>query len=217
MNIIALLPFGLLMIAMLLVTITIHEMAHAYVADYLGDPTARLAGRLTLNPIPHIDLMGSIFVPLFLILSGSGFLVGWAKPVPFDPYNLRDPRRDGAKIALAGPTSNFILAVISSILLHIFVYFHILAGNTLILSIITMFIQFNVVIGLFNLLPFGPLDGFKIVGGILPEDQAHDWYKLERFGIMFLLFFILPFTGSRSMLDIFLFPVIKFVTGILIP
>lgn len=189
-------------LVILVATITIHEFAHAYTADKLGDPTPSLAGRLTLDPRAHLDMMGSL---LFLLV---GF--GWGKPVPFDPYNLKNPRKDAAIISFAGPLSNIILAVVCSIILY-------LTQNGFVSAILGMVIHLNVTLALFNMLPFAPLDGFKIVGGLLSDDQAHDWYSLERFGVIFLIFSLLPFVGNRSMLDIFLFPAIKNITGILIP
>ncbi len=191
----------------LLVAITIHEFSHAYVADRLGDPTPRLAGRLKLNPFVHIDLFGMIFLFIF------GF--GWGKPVTFDPYNLKDPRKDAALISLAGPISNFILATGLSILLRLFIFLGFPLTST-IGPIVAVFIQLNVVLGVFNLLPIHPLDGFKIVGGILPEDRAREWYELERYGLIFLFMLIFPFGGS-SLLDIIIRPITTFILSLLIP
>lgn len=196
-------------IIILLVTIAVHEFAHAKVADNLGDPTPRLAGRLTLNPISHIDPIG------LLLLFFIGF--GWGKPVPFDPFNLKNPRRDAALISIAGPLSNFSLAILCSILLRLTNFLPQSFLSTIGLSILPIFIGLNILLGIFNLLPIAPLDGFKIVGGFLPEDQATGWYSLERYGLIFLLLLIFPFVGSRSMLQIFLSPVINFVYKILVP
>ncbi len=204
-----------LYIVILLFSVVLHEVSHGKVADELGDPTARLAGRLTLNPIPHLDLFGSIILPLILIFSGTGFLFAWAKPVPIDPYNLKNPRRDSAIISLAGPGTNFLLAIIASILLRLFTFLSI-PFLFLIGSILVIVINVNVILGLFNLIPIAPLDGFKIVGGLLSSERAHEWYQLERYGFIFLLMLIFPI-GNSSMLDILLRPVMSIVMKILIP
>ena len=203
-------PLGFVIFAaVLLFTLSIHEYAHARVADELGDPTARLMGRLTLNPIAHVDPLGMLL--LFLV----GF--GWGKPVPFDPFNLNKPRRDAALISLAGPMSNFIIALICSMLLRMLNLVELPILKAIGYSILQSAIFLNIMLGVFNLLPFSPLDGFKIVGGVLSEKQAREWYGLERYGLIFLLFFILPLSGGRSMLEIFVLPVIQNTAGLLIP
>ena len=164
---------ALIYILSLLYAITVHEFAHAWVSDKLGDPTARLLGRVTLNPLAHLDPLGT--VALLLI----GF--GWGKPVPFDPFNLENPKRDSALIALAGPASNFISII-----------FAVIAFKLTGIVLIVPFVQLNLMLGLFNLIPIHPLDGFKIVGGLLSEHQAQEWYQLERYGMYFLLFMLLP-------------------------
>src|SRR3990167_2120427 len=176
----------------LLVAIAVHEFSHAYAADYLGDPTPRLAGRLKLNPLVHIDGLGLLFLLFF------GF--GWGKPVGFDPYNLKNPRKDAAIISIAGPLSNFVLAIILSIALHL----------TSAYFLLVPMISLNVILGVFNLLPIHPLDGFKIVGGLLSDEKAHEWYQLERYGMIFLIMLIFPF-GIGSMLNIIIRPVISFI------
>jgi Zn-dependent protease len=189
----------------LVIAISVHEFAHAKVADKLGDPTPDLDGRITLNPLAHLDPLGSV---LFLLV---GF--GWGKPVRFDPFNLENPRRDAALISLAGPASNAIMAITAA-------FMHRLLGTSMAAGAVTgfleIFIWINVVLGIFNLLPFAPLDGFKIVGGILPEDKAMEWYGLEKYGYIFLLFFIFPFVGGRSMLEVFVSPIISFIVNLLV-
>lgn len=202
-------PLSLLIfIVVLLYTIAIHEYAHAKTADYLGDPTARLMRRVTLNPLSHIDLFGMLFLFLF------GF--GWGKPVPFDPFNLKNPRRDAALISLAGPASNFALAVATSVIFKLFIFFQleflILIGSL----ILAPLISFNLVLGVFNLIPVAPLDGFKVVGGILSEDQSRQWYQLEKYGIVFLLALLFPINGT-SMLSTILSPTLTFLNKLLIP
>lgn len=186
----------ILYLVALLAAISIHEFSHAFVADKLGDPTPQRQGRITLNPRAHIDLMGILFLFMF------GF--GWGRPVQFDPFNLKNPRRDAALISVAGPISNFLLAILITIALKI-------TG----LQFLIIFIQLNVMLGVFNLLPIHPLDGFKIVGGLLPEDKAREWYQLERYGILFLILLILPI-GKGSMISSIISPAISFVMRILL-
>jgi Zn-dependent protease len=193
----------------LLVAITIHEFSHAWASDYLGDPTPRLQGRLKLNPLVHIDNIGMLFLLFF------GF--GWGKPVEFDPYNLKNPRRDAAWISIAGPSSNFILAIILALLLKLFIFlqlnFLIIIGGIIFVPMIRM----NIVLGVFNLLPIHPMDGFKIVEGILPEEKAREWASLQRYGMIFLIALIFPFFGGRSMLDNILTPAVGFLFNLLVP
>jgi len=190
--------------------ITIHEFAHAWAAERLGDPTPRLLGRLTLNPLAHLDLVGTIM----LIFARFG----WGKPVPFDPFNLRNPRRDSALISLAGPTANLALAVLSSLALRLWIAP--MAGVSLLASIFLAFfellITMNVMLAVFNLIPIHPLDGFKIVGGLLPEESARQWQELEGYGMIFLIFLIFPFFGSSAISQL-ISPVINFLVNLLLP
>lgn len=193
----------------LVIVISVHEWAHAAVADYLGDPTPRLAGRLTLDPRSHLDPLGLLL--LFIV----GF--GWGKPVPFDPFNLKNPKRDAALISFAGPLTNFIMALLGALIIRLFILFKLSFFTTIGGIFLVQFIYLNLILGVFNLLPFHPLDGFKIVGGFLSDEKAREWYSLERYGIIFLICFILPLFGDRSMLQIFMSPVIAFLTKVLIP
>ena len=206
----------ILFFVILIFSIIIHEVSHGFVADKLGDPTARLQGRLTLNPKPHIDLFGSIILPLILMISHSPILFGWAKPVPFDPFNLKNPRKDSALISLAGPSANFIIAILFSIIPRILVLIN-FSGFEFFYSLAVSTVLLNVVLGVFNLIPIHPLDGFKVVGGLLSEKQASEWYQLERFGIIFLLAFLFLPVGGSNMLNLVLEPVIRFIIGFLIP
>ena len=192
----------------LFIALSVHEASHALAADRLGDPTPRLDGRITLNPLAHIDLSGLLFMLFF------GF--GWGKPVMFDPYNLKNPRRDAALISLAGPASNILLALCLSILLRSFNLFNISLLSTIGYLLLYPLITINLTLGIFNLLPIHPLDGFKIVGGILPHDQAEDWFQLQRYGMIFLLLLIIPL-GSNSMLDVILQPILRFVVPLFVP
>ncbi|KKP69474.1 hypothetical protein A2X44_03005 [candidate division CPR3 bacterium GWF2_35_18] len=157
----------------------IHEFSHAYIADKLGDPTPKAMGRLTINPFAHLDLVGTLAI--FLI----GF--GWAKPVPINPYNFKNIRRDTALVSLAGPAANFALAILGLIILYFI-------GNNWFLE---PFILINIVLGTFNLIPLGPLDGFKIVSGILPTKMAIQWEESSKLTyILLIILLILPINGQ---------------------
>src|SRR3990167_4650701 len=185
--------------------ISIHEAAHALVAYRLGDPTAKLAGRLTLNPASHLDLIGT----LALLIVG----IGWGKTNPFDPFNLRNIKRDSALISVAGAASNFILAIILSIP-YLFFYF---TGNlsltiNAVYQVISIIIWLNLILGVFNLIPVHPLDGFKVLAGLLPRDWYYDFIQTERYGIFILLFLLI--TGAVGRI---LFPIISTLFNLLIP
>lgn len=177
------------MFAGILFAVSVHEAAHGWMADKRGDPTARLQGRVTLNPIPHIDLVGSILVPLGLIIlskiTGSLFIFGWAKPVPVNPYNLRNPKRDNMWIAAAGPLSNILTAIIGIIL---FVLFKTALIKVSILAILLIQLVFvSVVLAVLNLIPIPPLDGSHIVEGMLTGEALHNYRKLRPYGFMILI------------------------------
>lgn len=205
-------------IVSLIIAITVHEFAHAFFADRLGDPTPRLQGRLTLNPLSHLDPLGTLMIVLVHF--------GWGKPVQFDPFNLRNPRRDAAIISLAGPASNIILATLSSILIKLLstlqfsVFAHTNVGITALFSLIITFLEsliiLNVILAVFNLIPIHPLDGFKIVGGLLSPQQAKEWYSLERYGIIFLLLLIFPLFGPAP-ISYLLTPVVNFFLSLFLP
>ena len=151
----------------LVLAVTVHEFAHAWTADRLGDPTPGLMGRLTLNPAAHLDPIGSL---LFLFI---GF--GWGKPVPYDPFNLKDPRRDAALISVAGPLSNFIMALAAAIIIKLLNLVELNFLTSIGYLFLVNLIRINIVLGIFNLLPFSPLDGFQFVGGLLSKKQAQEW------------------------------------------
>jgi len=201
------------------VAITIHETAHAWMADKLGDPTARLMGRLSLNPLVHYDRVGTTLLLVLVVARAIGIPVipfGWAKPVVFDPYNLKNPRRDSALISLAGPVSNILLAFVLSIILRLTFSFLPLA-LTLSLFIYPA-VMLNVVLALFNLVPIHPLDGGKIFIGLLPAREAKDAdIFLRRYGFIILLFLIFPTFSGASPIFFVLSPIIDFFLKILIP
>ena len=178
--------FGFLV---LIFSIVIHEFSHGWMADRLGDPTARYMGRLTLNPIPHIDLLGSMIVPLFLFLTNAGFIVGWAKPVPYNPYNLKDQKKGPALVALAGPLSNLSVAVIFGILARILVSQGGAAYSNEIMFF-DMIILYNVLLAVFNLVPLPPLDGSKILESVLPRSMQGIMQTLEKNYMLFMMLFI---------------------------
>lgn len=155
---------ALFLIAIIMFSAIIHEVAHGVAADKLGDPTARYAGRLTLNPIPHLDPFGSLLLPLILALSGSPIFFGWAKPVPYNPYNLKaSPRWGEAIVAFAGPLSNFLIAIVAAITIRLGV----LSGE--VAAVVFLVVLVNVMLGIFNLIPIPPLDGSKILSALLPH------------------------------------------------
>jgi Zn-dependent protease len=183
-------------IAALVFSIIIHEVAHGYVAYRLGDPTAKRAHRLTLNPLAHIDLMGSVLLPLILVLAHSPVLLGWAKPVPFNPGYFRDVKKGIMIVGLAGPASNLILAAITGAIVRIFPFGEIIGLFLLQTCII------NVILAIFNLIPIPPLDGSRVVVGFLPSSLVSAYLGLERYG--FIIIFGLLWLGA---LDHILWPI----------
>lgn len=169
----------------LVLSVVVHEVSHGFVANYLGDPTARLEGRLSLNPLRHIDPIGSILVPVILFFTNAGVMFGWAKPVPINPYNLRGKYGE-ALVAGAGPLSNLLLAVVFGLLLRFPPFF--LPPSFLELAVVVVII--NIVLAIFNLVPIPPLDGSKILFAFLPYHQQRLREYLERYGFFIVLFFI---------------------------
>ena len=178
----------LFLFPLFMMAVVIHEVSHGVVADYLGDLTARRAGRLTLNPFRHMDLFGTVLLPLFLQLVHAPFVFGWAKPVPVDYRNLRHPKRDMFWIGAAGPAANFLLAATAALLLK--------AGGPALPPVLAELLRavalINIGLGAFNLLPVPPLDGSRVLAGLLPARLAAGLLRLERWGIllvMLLLYF----------------------------
>lgn len=177
-------------IIILIFSAIIHEYMHGWMADRLGDSTAKLEGRLTLNPIPHIDWFGSIFLPLVLVFSGSSFVLGWAKPVPFNPYNLSDQKYGPAKVALAGPLANFSVALFFGLLLR-YTAVKLMVLNPMLITLLALIVYINLLLMIFNLIPIPPLDGSKILGAILPYNWQLKLDNLERFGMIWVLLFVM--------------------------
>jgi Zn-dependent protease len=182
----------------LLFSVIIHECAHGYVAEWWGDPTARMLGRLTLNPLPHIDVFGSILVPGMLLLSGSGILFGWAKPVPVTPENFRDRRMGDITVSLAGPASNILLALGFAAILAVAALISGGAPSEAVWQLCTYGILLNFVLAVFNLLPIPPLDGSHVVANLLPRPAAYAYRSMGQYGllIVFLLLFIPGLLGT---------------------
>jgi len=177
------LSFAILSIVILIFSIVVHEVAHGWMANVLGDPTAKLSGRLTLNPLPHLDMVGSILLPGFLILTGSPILFGWAKPVPYNPYNLQGKLAE-LKVAIVGPISNVLLAIVFGLLLR--------AGITPELTeVFTYGVYINCALAIFNLVPIPPLDGSKILFELLPDKAMAVRESLERSGFVLVIAFVI--------------------------
>jgi len=192
-------------IAILIMSIVIHEVSHGFMAEYFGDDTARNAGRLTLNPIKHLDLFGSILLPAVLILSHAGFLFGWAKPVPYNPNNLRDKKLGTIAVASAGVLANFFIAIIFGIIIRVSSSFVLPAGFYFITSAIVIV---NLALGIFNLVPIPPLDGSKILFSFLPERAFSFMIAYEQYSLILLLVFIVFFSD-------FLYPVLAFLFNLI--
>lgn len=196
----------------ILFAVSVHEAAHGWMAEKFGDPTARLQGRITLNPIPHIDLVGSILVPIALIIigkiTGTLFVFGWAKPVPVNPYNLKNPKKDNMFIAAAGPLSNILTAVIGIILFVLFKTM--LLKVTVLAMLLVNVIMTSIILAVLNLIPIPPLDGSHIVEGMLKGEALSTYQKIRPYG--FIILIALLYIG---ILDMILTPIMNFVFRIL--
>jgi Zn-dependent protease len=185
----------------LLFSLTVHEMAHAWTADRLGDPTARLLGRVSLNPIVHADPIGTVVFPLLSLISGA-MLIGWAKPVPVNLRYLRHPRRDYMLVAAAGPASNLVLAVFAAILLAIIPISPQTLGESNVsvplATLLSGLVQLNVLLAIFNMLPIPPLDGGNVLAGLLPPNLASVFNTIRPYG--FVLLYALILSGGFEMI-----------------
>lgn len=196
-------------IAFLILSLGVHEAAHAYVADRCGDGTAREEGRLTLNPMAHIDPFMTIILPLILFMT-SGFIFGGARPVPVNPMRLRHPLRDMSLVALAGPASNLVLALLFSVAWKSMVYWGGMPTSALAPRVMEMALTFNIILAIFNMIPIPPLDGSRVMAYLLPNHLREPYVSLERFGLMIVL--LLVMTGSlRMILGATLYPMVGLV------
>jgi Zn-dependent protease len=203
----------LLSIIILIFSIIIHEVGHAWMANRLGDPTAKMLGRLTLNPLPHIDTFGSIILPLFFVITGSPFMIAWAKPVPYNPNLIKDKKYGDLKVSIAGPGSNILIATFFGLLARFLplametktaivnAYFtsnfdfilSSISGNVIgsifVMSILFCFL--NLLLAIFNLIPIPPLDGSKIIANFLPYRAKMKFFAIERYGMFLILFLVM--------------------------
>ena len=187
-------------IAILIMSVVVHEVSHGFAAYLLGDKTAQYQGRLTLNPLRHLDMFGSIILPFLLVITQAGFIIGWAKPVPYNPYNLRNQRWGEALVAAAGPLSNILIAFVFGLVIRF--GSATLPSSFIELSLILVLI--NIVLACFNLVPIPPLDGSKILFSILPYRYGYLRQTLEQYGLVFVLMFVFLFWG-------YLTPIIGFL------
>jgi len=174
-------------IAVLIMSVVIHEVSHGYSAYLLGDSTAKYAGRLTLNPLRHLDMFGSVLVPVMTYLLG-GFIFGWAKPVPYNPYNLKNQKWGPAVVGISGPAANLLVALFFGLLLRFGAAYAFLPVASM--QIITLIVFINILLAIFNLVPVPPLDGSKVLFAVLPHQWQHIRIFFERYGFFILLFFI---------------------------
>jgi Zn-dependent protease len=197
----------LIQLPILLFSVILHEFAHGWMAEKHGDDTARIMGRLTFNPIPHIDMFGTIILPLLAVISGAP-VFGWAKPVPVNPYRLNNPQRDMVWVSLAGPGSNILLAVLAGFGMWFVRSFQILPPilGLSVHELLRIVLFINIILPVFNLFPVPPLDGSRVVSGILPSNLAYKYNKLEPYG-----FFIIIILLSSGFLWGILGPIVNFL------
>lgn len=195
-------------IAALIMSVVVHEVSHGYVADILGDSTARFSGRLTLNPVKHLDPIGSFLIPILSYFS-AGFLFGWAKPVPYNPYNLKNQRWGELMVAAAGPLSNFLIAIVFGLIIRFSSELGI--NSVAFLSLSASIVFLNIILGVFNLVPIPPLDGSKVLFSILPAKLGYIQENLERYWPIALVVFVLFLWQFIAPVARFLF---SFIVGI---
>ena len=193
----------IIIIIILIFSVILHEISHGWMANYLGDPTAKIAGRLTLNPLKHLDPLGSVILPALLILIQSNIIFGWAKPVPINPFNLRDRKYGEAKVAMAGPAANISIAVFFGLLIRFLPLESSMFGRNLVI-VFSYICWINLLLAVFNLIPIPPLDGSHILFTFLPPSLNDLKLFLSRYGFFILIFFIFFFFK-------FLIPVLSFL------
>ncbi len=201
---------GIFYIIVLIMSVVVHEVAHGYTAYLLGDNTARNSGRLTLNPLKHLDPFGSVILPLLLVLMNAGFVIGWAKPVPYNPANLRDEKKGTFLVAIAGILANLVLVVFFGLLIRFAPLLNITMSASF-FKITSIIVILNLVLALFNLIPIPPLDGSKIMFAFLPYKYRYIENFLEKWGMFLLLFFIIFLWAKVSPLILITF---HLITGI---
>lgn len=207
---------GFLGFLIFIYSIILHEMAHGFVAEKLGDPTAKISGRLTLNPIPHIDPLLSILFPLLLFFTRSPVIFGAAKPVPIDPYNFRNPRKDLGLVGLAGPATNLSIAIVLSLLARLLSAVLPFNYSVVVNQILSNAVYLNIALGLFNLIPVPPLDGSRVLASVLPPKYGYIFDSIERFGF-FIIFFLLLFPNSLFSLPYFIQNISNFIFNLIFP
>ena len=197
-------------VAVLIFSVIIHEISHGAVASRLGDQTAKNAGRLTLNPLRHIDFVGTIILPIFLILT-TGRGIGWAKPVPINPYNFRDQKYGSLKVAIAGPASNLLIALIFGLLMRFTLNFNFLSPAFF--QAIYFIVSVNILLAVFNLMPVPPLDGSHIFFSLLPKSTLGAQIFLARFGFLILIFLIFFFPTFNNLLSYITGAIFNLIVG----
>jgi Zn-dependent protease len=195
--------FNITLLVIFFFAIILHEYSHGWTAYKLGDPTAKYAGRLTLNPLAHIDPIGTLMLPIFLRIMGSPIIFGWAKPIPVNFWNLHNPKRDMIWVGLSGPTANFICAIVLSLILK-------MDMPLALYKIIELGILINLVLAVFNLIPVPPLDGSRVLMGILPYDLSLRYSRIEPYGFLIILFLL--FIG---MFEWIIFPIVRILANLL--
>lgn len=213
----------IIFIPAILMSIIVHEVSHGYAAFLLGDDTAKRQGRLNFNPLNHIDTFGTIILPILLLITTRGGLAfGYAKPVPINPYNFRNYKKDTALTAAAGPLSNFVIAIVLSVLLRLIIgsidpYTQIGSGQALLLRVFYNIIFINLFLGLFNLIPFPPLDGSKVLGAFLSDEMYFKYTAQERKGMMvFMLIIMASYIFNLNIIGGVIIPPLRFIMKILI-
>lgn len=196
----------LLLLPVLIISMTLHEMAHGYVANRLGDPTARMLGRLSPNPIRHVDPMGSAMFGLSWLASGGTFLFGWAKPIPVQPRFFNHPQRDFAIVAIAGPLTNILIAFLLALPLA-----HVPLGDGIWADALVLAFFMNIWLAVFNMLPIPPLDGSRVIAAIMPREMAESWSRLDQYGFIILMGAILFFRPLFEIIGAIADPIARFL------